>query len=242
MRSPLTGGFPTFLSALPVLTSLGVGNNNLTGSIPADIADFPELRILNISDNAFSGSIPEELGQVGLGYLDAARNDFSGAIPSSLADTDLDWLHLEGNALEGIVSESFAVAAEAMEVCVATPGNEDLIGPDLRAYRDADMDGDGMICEIPIWSAEDIGEDAMNDLDELVPDPLGEGSAGALKTRIENAVAKAANGQYGAAINQMEAFLNQLAQMVADGTLSEEQAAPFIEQANLLIQIWTESL
>ena len=30
--------------------------------------------------------------------------------------------------------------------------------------------------------------------------------------------------------------------MIADGTLSAEQAAPLIEQAELLIEMWTEAL
>lgn len=53
---------------------------------------------------------------------------------------------------------------------------------------------------------------------------------------------KAANGQYGAAINQMEAFLTQLNDMVANGTLTPAQAVPFIQQAEFLIAIWTAML
>jgi hypothetical protein len=71
---------------------------------------------------------------------------------------------------------------------------------------------------------------------------LNEGQANAPKTKIENAMAKAAHGQYQAAINQMQAFLDQLADMVAAGTLAAEQAAPLVEQAETLIAIWMEAL
>jgi hypothetical protein len=71
---------------------------------------------------------------------------------------------------------------------------------------------------------------------------LNEGQANAPKTKIENAMAKAASGQYQAAINQMQAFLDQLADMVAAGTLAAEQAAPLVEQAETLIAIWMEAL
>jgi hypothetical protein len=40
----------------------------------------------------------------------------------------------------------------------------------------------------------------------------------------------------------MQSFLNQLENMVATGTLTAEQAAGFIEQAEALIEIWTEEL
>jgi hypothetical protein len=114
--------------------------------------------------------------------------------------------------------------------------------PDTEAYRAADQNGDGMICGIALSTAEDIGEDAIDEIEDLVPDPLSAGQANALITKIANAVAKAAVGQTQAAINQMQAFLNHLSQMIGDETLSAEEAAPFVEQAEFLIEIWTESL
>jgi hypothetical protein len=99
-----------------------------------------------------------------------------------------------------------------------------------------------MICDLPFATAEDIGEDAVDEIDDLVPDVLNEGQANALKSKIENAIAKAANGQYNAAINQMQAFITQLNDMVANGTLTAEQAAPFLDQAQWLIAIWTALL
>jgi hypothetical protein len=114
--------------------------------------------------------------------------------------------------------------------------------PTSEAYRAADTSGDGRICGLAFATAEDVGEDAVEDIDDLVPDPLNEGQANAPKTKIENAMAKAAHGQYQAAINQMQAFLDQLADMVAAGTLAAEQAAPLVEQAETLIAIWMEAL
>lgn len=40
----------------------------------------------------------------------------------------------------------------------------------------------------------------------------------------------------------MQAFLAQLADMVANGTLTPAQAAPFIQQTEFLIAIWTGML
>jgi hypothetical protein len=79
-------------------------------------------------------------------------------------------------------------------------------------------------------------------LNQRGTDVLNEGQANALKAKIENAIAKAASGQYNAAINQMSAFITQLNDMIANGTLTAEQAAPFLEQAEFLIAIWTAML
>jgi hypothetical protein len=51
-----------------------------------------------------------------------------------------------------------------------------------------------------------------------------------------------ANGQYNAAINQMQAFISQVTDMVSNGTFTSAEAAPLIEQAESLIAIWTELL
>lgn len=121
-------------------------------------------------------------------------------------------------------------------------GNEGLYIPDAPAYREADEDGDGEICSVGFTPADDIGEDAVEDIDDLVPAVINEGQANALETKIENAMEKAAKGQYAAAINQMQAFIGQLNGMVADGTLTPAQAEPFMDQAESLIAIWSGML
>jgi hypothetical protein len=114
--------------------------------------------------------------------------------------------------------------------------------PDVPAYRAADTNGDGFVCGLPFATAEDIGENAVEEIEDLVPDPLGSGQANALTSKIQNAILKAANGQYNAAINQMMAFINQLEDMVSNGLLTQEEADPFLQQAAFLIQIWTAML
>jgi hypothetical protein len=114
--------------------------------------------------------------------------------------------------------------------------------PDVEAYRAADLAGDGEICNLPFATADDIGENAIDAIDEMVPGTLNGGQANALKTKIANAISKADKGQYQAAINQMQSVLSQLGEMVASGTVTPEQAAPLIEQAEWLIAMWTEML
>lgn len=193
----------------------------LTGPIPAELGSIgPQLDHLNLRGNALTGPIPESFTQlVGLSYLSVAEN-----------------------LLSGQVSLAMAAFGEGITLCALAPGNPGLFMPDIQAYRDADVDGSGEICGLQLVSAEDIGENAVDAIEDLVPATLNGGQANSLTTKIENAIEKAASGQYNAAINQMTAFINQLNSMVANGTLTAEQAAPFIQQAEALIAIWTELL
>ena len=177
------------------------------------------------------------------------ENQLTGTIPAALGNlTVLQRLLFYDNQLSGLVPLAFAVMGEQIfqdestGCYVGALGNEGLYIPDTPAYRAADTYPDGFICHIGFSTAEDVGEDAIDEIDDLVPEALNEGQANALKAKIENAMAKADNGQYGAAINQMQAFLGQLNDMVANGTLTPAQAAPFIDQAQSLIAIWTAAM
>ena len=168
----------------------------------------------------------------------------TGTIPTALTQlASLTELTLENNQLGGLVPLSVAYYGESVpSLCRFVPGNPGLYMPDIPAYRNADTDLDGLICGLAFASAADIGEDAVDQIEELVPDPLNSGQANALISKIENAMAKAANGQYAAAINQMQAFISQLNDMVASGTLTAQEAAPFVTQAQSLIAIWNQML
>ena len=197
-----------------------LNRNELTGSIPSSFANLDALDDLSLGDNDLSGPVPDVLMQM----------------------ASLKTVHLWENEFSGVLPVELAVYLEGLLWCQLETGNPGLIIPDAQPYRDADQDGDGKICFKPMTPAEDIGEDAIDEIEELVPSVLNEGQANALQSKIDNAMEKAEKGQYAAAINQMESFLTQLADMVANGTLTPAQAAPFIDQAQALIVIWTAEL
>jgi hypothetical protein len=241
-----TGSIPPEIGAIETLVTLDLGNNQLTGAIPAELGNLSNLYAVVLNNNQLTGSIPPELSYLsGIWILDLDYNQLTGSIPAELGNLNTTHVRFLGNELSGLIPLTFAELAGSI-ICVArlegVPGNEGLYIPDTPEYRAADIYDEGGICNVPFSTAEDIGEDAADDIDELVPDVLNEGQANALKAKIENAIAKAANGQYAAAINQLEAFISQLQTMVEGGTLTAEQAAPFLDQAESLIAIWTALL
>jgi hypothetical protein len=264
----LTGTIPSEIGQLSSLTHLRLGSNDLWGLLPGTIANLQDLVMIELTGNHHSGPIPEWLGDLpNLKYFFAWGNDFSGPIPAELANAQslefviLDNNDLSGaipaelgtlsgltyfsaphNQLSGVLPLEFAALADGMEEGCNLGHNPGLSIPDIQAYRDLDTDGDGELCGLSFSSPEDIGGDAVGGIEDLVPDPLTAGQANALTTKIENAMAKAAKGQYQAAINQMVAFISQLQDMVAEGVLTQEQADPFLQQAQALIDLWTAEL
>ncbi|HEX6051447.1 MAG TPA: hypothetical protein VFZ21_19345 [Gemmatimonadaceae bacterium] len=237
----LTGPIPATLGNLTSLVNLSASWNELSGPIPASLGNASSLRGLFLWRNALTGSIPPELGNIPtLKYVWLNDNQLTGTVPASLGALALETLRLDQNQLSGELPLSVAQLGETIadQSCAFAPGNVELFMPDDAAYRAADTNGDGLICELPIGTSADIGDNAAENLDELVPDPLTGGQANALKAKFQNAIDKADNGQYGAAINQMQSFLAQLGDMVAAGTLTPAQAEPFIEQAEWLIAVW----
>jgi hypothetical protein len=242
-NNSFSGPIPGWFGDMVGLQHLWLFANEFDGSIPPELGNLTGLAVLLLQLNELSGPIPPELGNMaGLLQLELFNNNLTGSIPEEL--TQLSSLHaidLLDNLLSGQVSVGVAAFGEALIAC-RFGLNAGLFIPDTQAYRDVDLDGNGVICNLQFSSAEDVGGDAVEDIDELVPDVLNEGQANALKSKIENAMAKAANGQYGAAINQMQAFLSQLDEMIDSGTLTAEQAEPFIAQAQAMIEMWTELL
>lgn len=238
----LSGEIPAELALLSKLERLDLFGNNLTGSIPPELGSIGTLQTLLLTDNSLTGEIPATLGNLtSLTQLWLEGNTLSGGVPAELANlASLQQLLLHDNLLSGLVPLPVAVLGSGINCDMS--GNDGLFMPDIESYRAADGDADGFICNVTLVGAEDIGEDAVDELDDLVPDPLNGGQANALSTKIENAIAKADNGQFHAAISQMEAFIAQLGNMVSDGILTAEQAAPFLAQAEALIAIWEEEL
>jgi hypothetical protein len=240
----MTGSIPPELGQLSSLRSLYLQGNQLSGQIPAELGTLASLDTLVLSGNGLTGEIPSELGNLsGLVNLYLHENQLTGPIPASFGQlTSLTRAGFVSNALSGPMPLGFAEIGDQLDACGGTPGNEDLFLPDTPEYRAADANADGVICGVAFADAGEIAEDAVDGLEELVPDPLVGGQANSLLTKIQNAVAKAEKGQYQAAINQLQAFLGQLADLVANGTMTAEQAAPFIGQAQGLITIWQAEL
>lgn len=242
-----TGTIPATFTKLTGLKYLDVSGNKLSGSIPAFLGGLSNLRELNLEENDFDGEIPSELGN--LAALEELRfydNQLTGGIPASFTGlTSLRFMRANDNQLGGLLSLALAsffgrtMNANGDEfTCWVVPGNPTLYMPDVPEYRAADEDGSGTICGLAFSTDEDIGEDTVDEIEELVPDIINDGMANALISKMENAIAKADAGQYMAAINQMQAFINQVEDMVTNGVLTADEAGPLLERAAFLIQIW----
>jgi hypothetical protein len=80
-------------------------------------------------------------------------------------------------------------------------------------------------------------EELQDDIDHLVADAdLNQGQGTALTVKLDNALEKMAAGQDKVAINLLNAFVNQVEDLVATGVLSQDQGASLIGQAELVIE------
>jgi alpha-tubulin suppressor-like RCC1 family protein len=155
-QNQLTGPIPTTVGGLGNLNELIANHNHFTGTIPAELGSLDSLRWLFLNSNDLSGPIPAALGSLGyLQILALNENQLSGAIPAALGNlSSLTNLRLQLNNLSGEVPLAVAQLGGRMEAldpvsCSLTPGNALTLGssPD---YRAADLDGDGLICGVPV--------------------------------------------------------------------------------------------
>ena len=159
----LTGPIPPELGNLSDLRELELSWNQLTGPIPAELGNLSNLLELHFYLNHLTGPIPTELGNLsdletlalsGNGNPWSPSNQFSGLIPAELGNlTALRVLDLSGNQLSNLVPLQVAQRGgqiqdtHGADSCVfRPPGNDDLSIPDTQEYRNAGLDGDGLIC------------------------------------------------------------------------------------------------
>ena len=99
---------------------------------------------------------------------------------------------------------------------------------------------------ITVQTPQEATYDLIDDVQELVEDGvLNHGQGNALIVKLEAAIAKMNQGNFKAAINIMNAFINQVNSFRLQGILSDEQADPLIDSAkriiNVLIQFLTKA-
>ncbi len=155
----LTGAIPPELGSLSGLVQLSLYDNQLSGSIPRQLGGLTNLQTLSFFLNDLTGSIPRELGNLtNLTSLQLSRNQLSGSIPTELGNlASLEYVGLDQNKLTGPVPLPVArlggmVQSKVLRTaCVFAPqGTTGLSMPDNQDFRDADLDGDGLICGVPI--------------------------------------------------------------------------------------------
>jgi len=157
----LSGTLPSELANLTNLRDLQLLDNQLSGSIPPELGELAKLESLSLGVNDFSGGIPKELGNLlNLEVLAIRENQLSGSIPAELGNlSKLSLIQFHGNLLTGTVPLAVARLGGVIQAnfspldCIfVPPGNTGLSIPDTQEFRDADIDGDGKICFLPIGS------------------------------------------------------------------------------------------
>jgi Leucine-rich repeat (LRR) protein len=156
----LTGSIPTQLGNITSLTGLRLSINDLSGEIPSSLGSLVNLDHLWLQNNRLTGAIPTTLGNLSnLGQLELQSNLLTGPIPRELgALRQLTHLYLAGNQLDGQVPIEVAVlggkAPLDANCSFVPPGNDGLFLPGTPEYVNADTDGDGEICGLPIEASE----------------------------------------------------------------------------------------
>jgi Leucine-rich repeat (LRR) protein len=153
----LSGPIPPELGDLSNLEGISLQYNQLTGAIPSELGNLSNLGTITLQSNQLTGTIPPELGNlVNLQALSLQSNQLTGAIPPELGNlVNLRSFFLYSNQLNatiplavaqlgGVIQSTLGLAS-----CDFLPGNAGLNLVENQDYRDADLDADGFICEVP---------------------------------------------------------------------------------------------
>lgn len=101
----------------------------------------------------------------------------------------------------------------------------------------------GETVEVTFISDITIIEDLLTDVEGLLLDGvLNSGQANALTVKLQNAKNRFDEGKITAALNLLNAFINQVSDFIQNGLLSPAQGQSLIDQANDLITLITGSL
>jgi len=101
------------------------------------------------------------------------------------------------------------------------------------AYRSSDHDP--VIVGLELTTEQQVNE--LIDLVQTLVDDgtLNDGQGNALTSKLENVLAKLADGNKNAAANQLGAFINQVEDFIDEGVLTFEQGNPLIKVATALV-------
>jgi hypothetical protein len=112
-------------------------------------------------------------------------------------------------------------------------------GSFVAAGTVADKDGGttSFSVTIDVLTPSEAIDEVADDVEALEQDgTLNQGQSNALQAKLDNAKQKLANGQENAALNLLEAFINQVESLMADGILTAADGAALIDQAEAIIQ------
>ena len=145
-ENALSGKIPTYVTSLPLLVYLNLGNNTLTGTLPSfrntskvetinlafnqlsgsldaffDGAMASRLKVVDFKNNSFSGTITSKIGlHTQLTELVLPINRITGTIPTSIGLlTELTYLHLGGNSLQGSLPSEIGSLSQLLGLFVS---------------------------------------------------------------------------------------------------------------------------
>lgn len=243
----LTGSIPAEIGNLSNLEWLYLRINQLSGPIPAELGNLPKLERLVLNNNQLSGSIPPELGNLAsLRKLTLNANQLTGGIPAELGSlANLETLWLQNNHLShGIplaVAQRGGVIQSSNELvaCVFPPqsGNGSLGMPDTPSYRDADLDGDGYICGVKLYTPEEVVgllQDAVTWLQ--TNGYLNPHQAQSLQAPLDDASQWLAEGDSQQATDSFQSFLGLTQGLVDSGVLTTPLGQYLIGLAQVAVE------
>lgn len=171
------------LAELPLLESLGLGNNSIGGTLPEELRDLSQLKVLHLGANNLEGSIPAWIGELSqLELLWLYDNQFDGPIPEeigTLSQLRTLWLYL--NQLEGEIPASLGQCTELEQLRLSL---NQLSGPipaelgDLSQLSQLELDRNQLSGPIPASFAQFLDSDLTitnlsdNQLTGCIPEEL----------------------------------------------------------------------
>jgi len=126
-HNKISGTISPELFAMPQLTHLDLGENQLSGSLPANFGyQKSNIQWLRVEENYLRGDLPQLWNFPFMEWLDLSANNFSGYIPRKIGNMDKLWnLQLQDNFLSGTIPASLT---ELPHLCFVNLSGNNLTG------------------------------------------------------------------------------------------------------------------